>query len=142
MDLKMRLLMLYVSAVLPYFARSPFFDAVANNQTLETQAITNPSRAHIMQLRETMESTLSQMQGLEYRVAASPREYTGEAPPGQGRWVIRKQNRRKIAGRDDDVSVLAAYYVIGGAIYKAPSVASLLRNRLVLVTSSTLEQSL
>lgn len=46
-------------------------------------------------------------------------------------WVIRKQNRRKRAGMDDEVQVLSTYFVVGDCIYMAPSVASVVGNRIV-----------
>lgn len=54
-------------------------------------------------------------------------------------WVIRKQNRRKRSGLDDEVTVLSTYFVVGDCIYMAPSVASVVGNRIVwsLPKSST-----
>ena len=46
-------------------------------------------------------------------------------------WVIRKQTRRKRGGLDDEVVVLATFFVVGDCIYMAPSVASVVGNRLV-----------
>lgn len=46
-------------------------------------------------------------------------------------WVIRKQARRKRGGLDDDVVVLSTFFVVGDCIYMAPSVASVIGNRIV-----------
>ena len=46
-------------------------------------------------------------------------------------WVIRKQTRRHRAGMDDEVNVLATYFVVGDCIYMAPSVGSVVGNRIV-----------
>jgi hypothetical protein len=48
-------------------------------------------------------------------------------------WVIRKQTRRKRPGMEDDVVVLATYYVVGDCIYMAPSIASVIGHRVVSV---------
>jgi hypothetical protein len=46
-------------------------------------------------------------------------------------WVIKKQERAKRAGQEDQVTVLAFYYIVGDAIYQAPSVAKIITNRMV-----------
>jgi mediator of RNA polymerase II transcription subunit 6 len=46
-------------------------------------------------------------------------------------WVIKKQDRVKRAGQDDQVTALAFYYIVGDAIYQAPSVAKIMTNRMV-----------
>lgn len=50
-------------------------------------------------------------------------------------WVIRKQNRRKRSGMDDEVTVISTYFVVGDCIYMAPSVASVVGNRIVCILS-------
>lgn len=77
------------------------------------------------------------MSGLEYIVAYDPLQTQAKNADGQfaaqpsNVWVIRKQQRRKRPGMDDEVSVLATYFVVGENIYMAPSVASVVSSRLV-----------
>lgn len=58
-------------------------------------------------------------------------------------WVIRKQNRRKRSGMDDEVTVISTYFVVGDCIYMAPSVASVVGNRIVrfLLPKAVLRQN-
>ena len=55
------------------------------------------------------------MSGLEYMVAFEPQR--------QGEWVIRKQNRRKRQGMEDEVTILGTYFIVGFTIYPAPTVS-------------------
>jgi mediator of RNA polymerase II transcription subunit 6 len=119
------------SAVLFYFAESPFFDHTSNNAAIFTQAMYNPDMHQYLASREIFEEQLRTMQGLEYVVHMSARDFGPEAPIQQGVWVIRKQNRRKRAGSPDEITVLGTYYVVGDHIYMAPSVANILQARLV-----------
>jgi hypothetical protein len=86
---------------------------------------------HLIQTREAFEGRLRTMQGLEFVVAfdpTQPKELGGESG---GAWVIRKQTRRKRHGVEDEITVQAAYFVVGENIYMAPSIASVLSSRLV-----------
>lgn len=56
-------------------------------------------------------------------------------------WVIRKQNRRKRSGMDDEVTVIATYFIVGDCIYMAPSVASVVGNRIVCIASELTNRS-
>ncbi len=111
------------SAVLHYFAASPFFDATSNNATLTTQANYNSALVKYIETREAFEGQLRTMQGVEFVVASEPVE--------AGAWVIRKQTRRKRPGVEDDVTALGTYFVIGEGIYTAPSLGDVLACRLV-----------
>ena len=77
------------------------------------------------------------MQGLEFMVAYDPLQAAAQtetsfAHEPSNIWVIRKQNRRKRAGaQEDEVTVLATYFVVGDCIYMAPSVGSVVGNRVV-----------
>ena len=73
------------------------------------------------------------MQGLEYMVTHDPSE-NGTKIEHSGIWVIRKQNRRKRQGADDEISPLSSYYVVGDNIYMATSVGNILGARLVCST--------
>ena len=116
--------------VLPYFAESPFFDATSNNATLTTQALYNPNMYYIIQTREAFEGRLRTMQGLEFMVIHDPSE-NDTKPNHSGVWVIRKQNRRKRQGAQDEVTGISSYYVVGDNVYMAPSVGNILSSRLV-----------
>lgn len=70
------------------------------------------------------------MQGLEYMVAQDPSD-NGHIIENSGVWVIRKQNRRKKQGADDDVNPICSYFVVGENIYMAPSVGNVLGSRVV-----------
>ena len=95
-----------------------------------------PNLIHVLETREAFERRLDQMSGLEFRVASGAKDYGPEAPIGEGRWVIRKQNRRKRQGQPDEVIVLSTYFVVGENIYMSPSVGDILRSRLVSLTIS------
>jgi mediator of RNA polymerase II transcription subunit 6 len=114
------------NSVLHYFSESPFFDRTSNNAVLANQAQFNPNMVSIIQTREKMEAHLRTMSGLEYMVAEKPREM------GQGAvWVINKQTRRKRPGEEDEITVHAAYFVVGINVYMAPTLADILSSRIV-----------
>lgn len=46
-------------------------------------------------------------------------------------WVIQKQARKKRPAYEDEVTPLVIYYIVGDAIYQAPSIAKLIGNRMV-----------
>jgi mediator of RNA polymerase II transcription subunit 6 len=76
------------------------------------------------------------MQGLEFVVSYDPLQAAAQtdtsfAHEPSNIWVIRKQNRRKRSGFEDEVSVISTFFVVGDAIYMAPSVASVVGNRIV-----------
>lgn len=117
------------ATVLFYFQESPFFDQTSNNAILFSQAQYNEKMLPILFTRKAFEGRLKTMSGLEYIVAQEPAEM---APgTGTGVWVIRKQIRRKRSGEEDEITVLATYFVVGLNIYMAPSVGDILSNRLV-----------
>lgn len=117
--------------VLHYFAQSPFFDQTSNNASIATQAIYNPAMAYILETRDSFEQSLRSLSGLEFMVVLGPKDFGGEAPIGEGQWVIRKQTRRKRAGGDDELTILADYFVIGENVYMAPSINNILGSKLV-----------
>ena len=77
------------------------------------------------------------MQGLEFIVSFDPLEAAAQSNPNRfdfepnNIWVIRKQDRRKRSGMEDEVTVIATYFVVGDTIYMAPSVASVVGSRIV-----------
>ena len=48
-----------------------------------------------------------------------------------GVWVIRKQNRRKRQGMQDEITGISSYFVVGENVYMAPSIGNILSSRLV-----------
>ena len=116
--------------VLPYFYESPYFDRTSNNAILSSQALYNPSMLPIVATREAFESRLRTMAGLEFVVTHDPSD-GGRNVPNSGVWVIRKQNRRKRPGLEDEITALSSYFVVGESVYMAPSVGNVLGGRLV-----------
>ena len=48
-----------------------------------------------------------------------------------GIWVIRKQDRRKGDGTNDNVTILGTYFIIGENVYQAPSVRDIISSKMV-----------
>ncbi|OXV11448.1 hypothetical protein Egran_00792 [Elaphomyces granulatus] len=132
---------LHSNNILFYFAESPFFDATSNNASLAVQASYNDAFRHFVETREAFESRLKTMQGLEFMVAYDPLQAAAQSEAAFSQepsniWVVRRQMRRKRTGMDDEVIVLGVYYVVGDCIYMAPSVASVVGNRVLSVVAS------
>ncbi|KAL8799328.1 MAG: hypothetical protein Q9182_005972 [Xanthomendoza sp. 2 TL-2023] len=123
------------NTVLPYFYYSPFFDPTSNNATITTQATHNPAQFYLIQTREAFEARLRTMQGLEFIVAHDSSE-TGAKIDNNAVWLIRKQNRRKRAGLEDEITAISSYYVVGENIYMAPLLGNVLGSRLLSVASA------
>ncbi|KAL9602870.1 MAG: hypothetical protein Q9219_001565 [cf. Caloplaca sp. 3 TL-2023] len=123
------------NTVLPYFYHSPFFDATSNNATITTQATHNPALFYLIQTREAFEGRLKTMQGLEFMVAHDPSE-NGTKLENSGIWVIRKQNRRKRPGLEDEIIPISCYYVIGENIYMSSTLGSVLGARLLTTVTA------
>ncbi|KAJ5166454.1 Mediator of RNA polymerase II transcription subunit 6 [Penicillium canariense] len=132
---------LHSNNILFYFAESPFFDPTSNNASLAIQASYNEAFRDFVETRAKFEARLKTMQGLEFVVAFDPLE----AAQTDGNrllkepsniWVIRKQNRRKRTGMEDEVTVISTYFVVGETIYMAPSVASVVGNRILSAVTS------
>ncbi|CAI7572486.1 unnamed protein product [Penicillium bialowiezense] len=132
---------LHSNNILFYFAESPFFDPTSNNASLAIQANYNDAFRHFVETREAFEARLKTMQGLEFIVSYDPLQATAQTN-GQftqepsNVWVIRKQNRRKRSGLDDEVVVVSTYFIVGDCIYMAPSVASVVGNRILSAVTS------
>ena len=121
---------IHTNTVLPYFANSPFFDTTSNNNVLTSQALHNPNLFYLIQTREAFEGRLRTMQGLEFMVTQDPSN-NGTQTENSGVWVIRRQNRRKRQGSEDEIIPKTSYFVIGENIYMAPSVGNVLGSRMV-----------
>ncbi|KAJ5099196.1 hypothetical protein N7532_006197 [Penicillium argentinense] len=132
---------LHSNNILFYFAESPFFDPTSNNASLAIQASYNEAFRHFIETREAFEDRLKTMQGLEFVVSYDPLQAAAQA---DGRfahepsnvWVIRKQNRRKRGGMDDEVTIVSTYFVVGDCIYMAPSISSVVGNRILSAVTS------
>ena len=55
----------------------------------------------------------------------------GTKVENSGVWVIRKQNRRKRQGMQDEVMPISSYYIVGENVYMAPSVENVIGSRIV-----------
>ncbi len=78
------------------------------------------------------------MQGLEFMVAHDPlqqhqalQQQNPQLHESSNVWVIRKQMRKKRPVGEDEVQILATYFVVGDSVYMAPSVLSVLGSRMV-----------
>lgn len=120
---------LHSNTILFYFAESPFFERTSNNAVIMAQAMNNMAMYHYIQTRETFETRLKTMSGLEFIVGEEPAE-TGPGM-GTGVWIIRKQTRRKRYQDDDEITVHASFFVVGENIYMAPTLADILATRIV-----------
>lgn len=125
---------LHINSILHYFGSSPFIDPTSNNRVLMVQAQSNQDTWNRIIDYQRFEATLRGMQGIEYIVTGTPQQLN-EQGDDSGVWVIRKQNRRKRAGVQDEVTTLGTYYIVGENIYQAPSVGGILNHR--LLTSMT-----
>ncbi|KAL5334764.1 mediator of RNA polymerase II transcription subunit 6 [Aspergillus crustosus] len=132
---------LHSNNILFYFAESPFFDATSNNASLAIQANYNEAFRHFVETREAFEDRLKTMQGLEFVVGYDPLQAAAGtnaqfSHEPSNVWVIRKQTRRKRSGFDDEIVVLATFFVVGDCIYMAPSAASVVGNRILSAVTS------
>lgn len=125
---------IHSNTIMWYFAESPFFDRTSNNAVLQQQAMYNPGMEQYVSSREAFEGRLKTMSGLEFMVAEQP-AITGPGF-GTGVWVIRKQIRRKRLNEEDELTVLATYYVVGDNIYMAPTLADVLSFRMVTLAAA------
>lgn len=87
--------------------------------------------AYILETRQAFEDGLRKLQGLEFMVTSSARDFGRDPVIGEGQWVIRKQHRRKQPDGDDEITVHGTYFVIGENIYMAPSVYNVIGSKLV-----------
>ncbi|PHH52718.1 Mediator of RNA polymerase II transcription subunit 6 [Ceratocystis fimbriata CBS 114723] len=125
---------IHSNTILYYFAQSPFFNATSNNAVLFSQAMHNQNMFPLIQTREAFEGHLRTMSGLEFMVVEEP----AEMGPGMGTgvWIINKQMRKKQPGEEDEVTVLATYFVVGENIYQAPMLADIINARVATIASS------
>jgi mediator of RNA polymerase II transcription subunit 6 len=81
--------------------------------------------------RQAFEARLKQMNGVEYMIVGEPQPSAQPQGLDTGIWVIRKQDRRKRPPQQDELTVLATYYLVGENMYQAPSVYDIVGNRLL-----------
>lgn len=115
----------------PIIRESPFFDHTSKNGLLWDQAQNDWRTWEMCNNRVDFETKLKSMNGVEYLIVGEPQKVDDPALVDTGVWVIRKQDRKKRAGREDDVTVLGTYYVVGENMYQAPSVYDIVGNHLV-----------
>ncbi|EOD45605.1 putative med6 mediator sub complex protein [Neofusicoccum parvum UCRNP2] len=110
-----------------YFMESDFFDRTSNNWALFVQHKGEPWLTD----RDQFEVRLRAMQGLEFMCVAEPARR--EDGSDTGIYVFRKQQRRKRAAHDDEITILGTFYVIGENIYQAASLEDIIGNKIVLL---------
>ena len=81
--------------------------------------------------RDAFEARLKSMNGVEYMITNEPEKVDDPALVDTGVWIIKKQNRTKRAPREDEVTLLETFYVVGENFYKAPSFYDIVGNHLV-----------
>lgn len=113
--------------VLDYFAESPFYDRVSNNQVLRMQTQFNQQQTGQL-TPQHFEQELQKMTGIEF-VITHVRE--------PDLWVIKKQNRLN----PQQTTPISTYFVINENVYMAPTVAAIMQSR-VLSTSMFLKRAL
>lgn len=113
--------------VLDYFAESPFYDRVSNNQVLRMQTQFNQQQLGPL-TPQHMEQELQKMTGIEF-VITHIRE--------PDLWVIKKQNRLN----PQQTTPISTYFVINENVYMAPTVGAIMQSR-VLSTSMFLKRAL
>jgi mediator of RNA polymerase II transcription subunit 6 len=108
--------------VLDYFAGSPFYDRTCLNEVLRMQKTLTPEDAR---------DKLRRLPGTVYELDEARTEEVAptESEPAHMLYVIRKLRRD---GAGSEVS-LRWYYVLDGLVYEAPTLASVLRARLLKV---------
>ncbi|GAA5876695.1 hypothetical protein JCM1840_000763 [Sporobolomyces johnsonii] len=99
---------------LDYFALSPFFDKSSSNAQLRMQMLF--SRGGMDGVDE--EAELRRFVGIEYVVAHA-------APPNL--WIIHKRNRSS----PNEATVLAAYHILNANVYQAPTLYTVLNERVL-----------
>jgi len=115
-----------------YFRGSPWFDGNTDDLTVINQYQGSKWDDQILGHRDRFEEELRQYTGKQYHVLVRGDTILVDTPAGPQPstiWVIRKHLRN--SPEKDDVTPLEYFYIINGAIYRAPSVASVMKNRLV-----------
>lgn len=104
---------------LDYFAASPFFDKQSSNAQLRMQMLFS-RQSHDDQEEE---QHLARFTGIEYVVADRESD-----PPDL--WIIHQRRRTS----PSETTVLAAYHILNGNVYLAPTLYHILNERLLTAT--------
>ena len=114
-------------SVLEYFAHSPFYDRTCLNEQLKMQNMPPPEAARL----------LGRLPGVAYALESLGAGAAGAAAPKAGTaqlWVIRKLRRSLPEGKGEaQETTLRFYYVLDNVVYEAPSLAAVLRTRLLKI---------
>lgn len=125
-----------------YFHELPFFDWTSKNGAAMLQARSDLPSWNRVHDRKAFEDILRRQIGTEYVIVGEPQPIPGdEKGRTNGMWVIRKldripQPRHSEANPYPETELLETYYFIGGNVYKAPSVADVVANRMLNVTTN------
>ena len=97
--------------------------------------------------RTSFEDRLRKMSGIEYVVKYDPIEsqifLEGiDGPEASNVWVIHKQERRKRPHAEDEVTLLAVFYIVGDSIFMAPFVQRVVNNRMVHLSKNIIRSVL
>lgn len=122
---------LIVPPVHPIIRESPFFDHTSKNGLLWHQAQNDQRTWDMCCNREAFEGRLKSLNGVEYVIVGEPQQLDDPALVDTGVWVIRKQDRKKRAPREDEVTILGTYYIVGENMYQAPPVFDIVANHTV-----------
>ena len=123
-----------------YIQQSPFFDDTSNNGLTFLQAEKNWQAFETVNNRKALEDQLRRQKGVEYMIVEEPQPLPGgpkvvNGVGGNGMWVIRKQERDWVPAangrrRQEDLTTLKTYFLVGENMYHAPSVGDVIGNRL------------
>ncbi|KAF2859236.1 MED6-domain-containing protein [Piedraia hortae CBS 480.64] len=145
-----------------YLSELQFFDFTTKNGAAFSQATSDLASWNRVHDRDAFEAALRKQVGTEYIIAgaAEPIQVKKTGPgangtkfiaaggtpgapaPTAGVWVIRKQDRIVQDRRPDpdnpfpETDILETYYIVGENVYKAPSVADVVENRMLGVMTS------
>ncbi|KAK4631080.1 Mediator of RNA polymerase II transcription subunit 6 [Fulvia fulva] len=141
-----------------YFAGSPFFDSTTKNGLILLQAENDMHAYNLSWNRQALEDNLRKRAGTEYMIVGQPQPHPDPALAAQGLttgvYTIRKQDRQRASGdvyvrpphvlteKDSDgkglwgLTILGTYFLLGEAVYQAPSVFDIVGNRLLAAASS------
>jgi mediator of RNA polymerase II transcription subunit 6 len=102
---------------------------MSNNSAIINEAKRYPEKAHLLHDRKAFEDAVRAMAsgGLQFLIVGEP-----QAPDSP--WIMQKQQRTVRRGQEDEIEILATYWISGDRITVVPSVADVLQSRLLSVT--------
>lgn len=119
-----------------YVSESPFFDWTSKNGLEIEQSRTDIVPWNISHNRKQFEDVIARRPGLEFMIAeGETMEFDAEGKPSKGVWVVRKQEREKMGGKDG-LTTLGTYWINGEQMFQAPSVGDVIGNRLLAATNA------